>query len=236
MAVRVLLFDLDDTLFDTRWSAEAALAAVGPLVRERCPELGEEQMRATYYAVIREVDGLLADGQLVFDTARALHLHRWHEILARCGADTGHAAVLAERYRITRRENGRLFDDVPEVLALLEGYHAALLTNGPGEMQREKMASVALERWIPEAYISGELGVWKPHAAIFRHALDGMACTAEEAVMVGDSLPNDIAGAAAVGMRTVWVNRHGFGLPPEIRPDAVIEDLRGLPEALSRWR
>jgi FMN phosphatase YigB (HAD superfamily) len=54
--------------------------------------------------------------------------------------------------------------------------------------------------------------------------------------MVGDSLPNDIAGAAALGMRTVWVNRFGAALPAEIRPDAVIEDLRGLAAVLARWQ
>jgi putative hydrolase of the HAD superfamily len=234
MGVQVLFFDLDDTLFDTRGCSEAALAVTGALARECCPELGEEQLRATYHAVIREVDGLLAGGQLAFKTAQALHLHRWHGILARCGADTGHAPLLAERYRLTRREHYRLFDDVPEVLSRLDGHRAALLTNGPGEMQREKIAAVGLEHWLSGVYISGELGVWKPHPEIFRHALNGMACAAEDAVMVGDSLANDIAGAAALGMRTVWVNRYGFALPPEIRPDAVIEDLRGLPELLSR--
>ena len=62
-----------------------------------------------------------------------------------------------------------------------------------------------------------------------------MACTADEAVMVGDSLANDITGAAALGMRTVWVNRYRHELPPEIRPDAVIEDLHGLAAVLDPW-
>jgi putative hydrolase of the HAD superfamily len=236
MAVRVLFFDLDDTLLDSSGCAATALAVTGALARERCPALGEERLRAAYYAVIREVDALLVGGQLAFETAQALHLHRWHAILARCGADTAHAPVLAERYRRARQEHYRLFADVPEVLPLLAGYRAALLTNGPGDMQREKIAAVALERWIPSVYISGELGVWKPHPEIFRHALAGMACAAEDAVMVGDSLANDIAGAAAMGMRTVWVNRYRNELPREIRPDAVIEDLHGLAAVLDRWR
>jgi FMN phosphatase YigB (HAD superfamily) len=116
MAVSVIFFDLDDTLFDTGGCSAAALAVTGALARECCPALTEEQLRVTYYAVIREVDGLLAGRQLAFDTARALHQHRWHAILSRCGADTAHAPVLAERYRRTRQEHYRLFADVPEVL------------------------------------------------------------------------------------------------------------------------
>lgn len=235
MAVRVLFFDLDDTLFDTGGCMAAALVVTGALARERFPALAEEQLRATYYAVLREVDAQLVAGQLAFATAEALHLHRWNTILTRCGVDVAHAPTFAACYRRARQENYRLFADVPEVLPVLTRYRAALLTNGPGDMQREKIAAVAIERWIPAVYISGEIGFWKPDPAIFRHALAAMACTAEEAVMVGDSLPNDIAGAAALGMRTVWVNRYGHQLPAEFRPDAVITDLHGLAAVLERW-
>jgi FMN hydrolase / 5-amino-6-(5-phospho-D-ribitylamino)uracil phosphatase len=55
-------------------------------------------------------------------------------------------------------------------------------------------------------------------------------------VMVGDSLHHDIAGAAALGIRTIWLNRNGQPPEADVEPDAVIEDLRPLPGLLARWR
>ena len=45
--------------------------------------------------------------------------------------------------------------------------------------------------------------VGKPEAPLFRIALERLGLAPAEAAMVGDSLPSDIAGARAVGMRTV---------------------------------
>jgi putative hydrolase of the HAD superfamily len=114
-------------------------------------------------------------------------------------------------------------------------YQVVLLTNGPSDLQRDKIAIVQLEPWIPRIFISGELGFWKPQPAIFRHVLDQLDCPPAAAVMVGDSLSNDIAGAAAVGLRTVWINRHGQPSDAAIRPDATLTDLRPLPALLAEW-
>ena len=79
----------------------------------------------------------------------------------------------------------------------------------------------------------------KPHVAIFQHALEALDVAPEEAVMVGDSLLADVAGAQAMGMTAVWKKNHASpadsGLDANdgsITPDYTIEamgDLRGLP-------
>ena len=55
--------------------------------------------------------------------------------------------------------------------------------------------------------VSGELGAGKPDAAVFDHALGLLGAEREDAVMVGDSLECDVAGARAAGLGAVWVNR-----------------------------
>lgn len=52
---------------------------------------------------------------------------------------------------------------------------------------------------------SAELGYSKPDKRIFEKAFELAGCTAEESVMVGDRLDNDIIPAKAIGMKTVWV-------------------------------
>ncbi|MDQ1562703.1 MAG: hydrolase / 5-amino-6-(5-phospho-D-ribitylamino)uracil phosphatase [Actinomycetota bacterium] len=51
--------------------------------------------------------------------------------------------------------------------------------------------------------------------------------------MIGDSLENDIAGAHAAGITSVWLNRTGEALPSgAVEPDHVIASLSELPALL----
>ncbi len=56
--------------------------------------------------------------------------------------------------------------------------------------------------------------VGKPEAPLFRIALERLGLPSPEAAMVGDSITSDIAGARAVGMRTV-LYAPGGGAPPD---------------------
>jgi putative hydrolase of the HAD superfamily len=60
---------------------------------------------------------------------------------------------------------------------------------------------------------SSEHGYLKPHPSIFNAALQLIGVEAKDAVMVGDSLGQDVAGALSVGMRAVLVRR-GSGNQP----------------------
>ncbi len=71
--------------------------------------------------------------------------------------------------------------------------------------------------------------VGKPMPHIFRAALQRLRMPAEAAAMIGDSLAADVAGAQAVGLRTIWLAPAGavLGAPP---PDLTIHhfnELRG---------
>ena len=70
----------------------------------------------------------------------------------------------------------------------------------------------------------------KPSPAIFTAALDGLGCPASGAVFVGDSARHDIAGAMAVGLKTVQI---GGRVVEGIEPDARIEMLAELPDVLA---
>ncbi len=72
----------------------------------------------------------------------------------------------------------------------------------------------------------------KPHPSIFEAALKLAGVPATDAVMVGDSLSQDIEGARRVGMRGVLVRRSEWvsGTPDPDVP--VIRSLRELTELL----
>jgi putative hydrolase of the HAD superfamily len=73
----------------------------------------------------------------------------------------------------------------------------------------------------------------KPHPSIFRAALELMGVRPDEAAMVGDSVPHDVAGAQQAGMRPILLARSGDLAQPS--PDVVvIPSLLDLPAVLDR--
>ena len=77
---------------------------------------------------------------------------------------------------------------------------------------------------------SCESGYRKPHPAIYQEALDAMGVRPEETIFVGDRLDADVAGPAALGMRTVLTlqYRQEDHTTAPVRPDAVIYHLSEL--------
>jgi HAD superfamily hydrolase (TIGR01549 family) len=146
------------------------------------------------------------------------------------GGDTrGSRACALEMTRAWEQaENFELYDDVLPVLAELRrlGLCIGLVSN----TGRDLDAFVAHHRLDVDAAISsGAFGRTKPHASIFRAALEGLGVEPHEAVMVGDSLEDDVEGARALGMRGLLVDREGRH--PEWG-DERLDDLRELPAAL----
>jgi HAD superfamily hydrolase (TIGR01458 family) len=78
----------------------------------------------------------------------------------------------------------------------------------------------------------------KPNAAFFAQALDMMNVSADEALMVGDDIENDIAGAQRAGLRAVLVctGKHAADHPllQSIHPDVILPSIASLPQYLSK--
>jgi len=154
----------------------------------------------------------------------------WANALADQGADDPElAAELAERFGVERRARHHTFADVPSALDALAG-PMVVVTNGASCLQREKLAASGLEPRFDAVVVSGDLGIGKPDASIFRHALDRVG--ADHGVMIGDSLDRDVDGALAAGLDAVWINRFGAGPGRAGVPE--IADLSELAAALGQ--
>lgn len=130
-----------------------------------------------------------------------------------------------------QHDNFDLYEDAPPVLAELRRYglKIALISN----TGRELDGFVGHHRLdVDVALASRAHGRTKPHPSIFEAALEALGVDAVEAVMVGDSLEDDVEGAAQVGLRAILVDRDGRH--PEFSPRLV--DLYGLPAALGLVR
>jgi HAD superfamily hydrolase (TIGR01662 family) len=121
--------------------------------------------------------------------------------------DTYAAAVEMERAWV-HAQHFELYEDVQPALAALRdrGLRIGLLSN----TARDLADFVAHHRLEVDAVLTSRThGKTKPHETIFRRMLDLLDVAAEEAVMVGDTLEDDVEGAVAVGMNAVLVDREG---------------------------
>ena len=127
-----------------------------------------------------------------------------------------------------RHENFDLYDDVLDTIAALRaaGLRIGLVSNSARDV-REFARHHGLD--VDAGISSFHHGHTKPHASIFRAVLDLLGVEPAEALMVGDTIADDIEGALAVGMRAILLDRDGRW--PEFEPR--IESLRDLLSVLT---
>jgi FMN hydrolase / 5-amino-6-(5-phospho-D-ribitylamino)uracil phosphatase len=222
-ALRAVLFDVDFTL--CRPGPELGPGGYQALGRDYGLELDPARYDQARLAAIEDLE---RHPELDHDEEVWV---RFTEDIVRGMGGRESGAVGEIALQIVRRweqaAHFELYDDVLPVLRALRrrGLKLGLVSN----TSRDLAAFVShfgleVDGWIA----SGSYGKVKPSPLIFRAALELVGCEAECAAMVGDSPDDDIAGANAVGMRAVLLDRAGRF------PDAAdrIESLDELPAAL----
>ena len=103
----------------------------------------------------------------------------------------------------------------------------------PSPVVRELLQRDGLLGYFDGMSFSDEVGHYKPHPAIFEHALAGLGSVpAASAAHVGDRVRTDVDGAAAMGMTAVRYNGVYEDELGGQRDGAVVRDLRELPQLL----
>ncbi len=229
---RTVLFDLDGTLISERAGVPSARAAVAAALRSR----GHEVSNETYSAAAQQVidDELAANGGSWPATFSRIDAIRG--ALERVGAPGELAGALEPVYKRERMAGLELLPGAAGLLEALRGVvPLGLITNGPSDEQREKLRRCALGGYFEAIVVSGELGIAKPEAAIFEAALEALGGEASASVYIGNSYANDVEGAAAVGMDTIWIDHRGRGAP-ETAKAAATATIRSMDEVLALLR
>ena len=179
------------------------------------------------------------DDSLVDRTAT---LHRWAEqhlpvpvpraadpLLRRFGLHRL-VARLAALFERSEPRSYRLEQGVREALERVRraGWSVAVITNGNRRTQPAKIASAGIEPLVDAIVISSHEGIAKPDPRVFRLAALRADASLEGAWVIGDDLRQEIAGAARLGLRSVWLNPLGR------RPSEDVDlQARSFPEAVA---
>jgi HAD superfamily hydrolase (TIGR01509 family) len=131
-----------------------------------------------------------------------------------------------------------MVDAAPGAVDLLQSLkksdtRVGVVTNG-GPLQRAKAARAHVLAEVETCVVSSESGAEKPHARPFLEALVALGARAQDTTFVGDNPEDDIQGARALGMRTVWIS-HGRRWPEDLPPpDHVVARLSEVGDVLER--
>jgi putative hydrolase of the HAD superfamily len=131
-----------------------------------------------------------------------------------------------------------LYEEVPGVLRELTaaGIRIGLISNSH-RCLASFQSHFELGGFIAGAISGPEHGFMKPNPTIFKAALAQVKARADESVMVGDSVRQDIEGALRTGMRAMLLHRGRLRHPEEASLSArgvrVVRSLGELPTALS---
>ena len=218
MTITCITFDLDDTLWESGPVLENAEVRLYEWIGRTCPDIAHTlpydalvAHRHAHYATIPEIRHDLTRARI-----------SWLESLLR---EWGYASELAETgFRVFREHRNAvtLFDDAARVLGELgERFAVGAITNGNADVNH-----IGIGHLFDFVVTPARAGAAKPESAIFELALSTAGARPESAVHVGDDPMRDIAGAAALGIRTVWMNPQGREWPLASQPDAEIRSLR----------
>lgn len=224
--VRLITFDLDDTLWPCQPVIQAAEAVCHAWLSREAPRLAArynpEQLREHRLAMMRRHPEIVHD--LTEVRRRALA-----DLLARFGypEELAQRAVLvfrAARNRVTP------YAGVVDALSRLRvGYTLVSVTNGNAEI-----AHTPLRASFDLSLTAAEVGAARPDPAIFRVASARSGIPLSAFLHVGDDPLRDVRAARGLGLATVWVNRDGRDWPSDLEPaNLIVADIGELPDRLA---
>jgi FMN hydrolase / 5-amino-6-(5-phospho-D-ribitylamino)uracil phosphatase len=214
---RLVLFDLDDTLCDHDGSLRIRLhASFTAAFNGNPPDNIEEIVE-------------ISIERSVFGTDHFAEVLEPHGVTEQEFIQAAVDTYVSDRFR-----GLKLFPEAVDVVKTVRQQTGiGMITNGPSDIQRQKLDLLGIEPLFPFILVSEEVDIWKPDPRIFERAMELGNAERYETVYIGDNPDHDVGGAKAAGITSIWVNRAGVQFPHAEGPDYQISDLREIFELLS---
>jgi putative hydrolase of the HAD superfamily len=201
--LKVVLFDLDDTLVDQEGASRSALL-------DWLPELGldlddpEEQVVA-WAGIAEEAYGRYQRRELTFAQQRRVRVREF------LGADAtdDEADELFSGYLSRYEQAWTAFDDAVPVLRRVRdaGLVVALLTNGDSAHQRLKLDLTGLAEHLDVVVSSDDLPAGKPDPRAYAATCQILGVAPGDVLMVGNDVEKDFQGPLGAGLGAVLLDR-----------------------------
>lgn len=221
--IDTLLFDLDNTLLDFD-KAEAnaltkALWDAGITVTE--------EMLSRYNKINLAQWKLLEQGKM---TREEVKIRRFKLLFQEFDIKISPEDV-AKHYQTYLGQGHYFIEGAEEVLEKLSTkYRIYVVTNGTLSVQRGRLESSGIKKYLQGIFISEEIGYNKPSVEYFNKCFTQIPdFKKENTVIIGDSLSSDIQGGINAGIKTIWFHRpQDLTKNSQPKPDYEIKSLKSL--------
>jgi HAD superfamily hydrolase (TIGR01549 family) len=196
---RLIIFDLDDTLFDYTETERSA-------VIEACESFGVA-LAGDLYSKYKMANDIVR-GQypkITPDNIQRFRFARAAKFLALINRSEVAPEDFVEQY-LDRSTVGILISGVQETLEALEGIPKVVATNGSNYPRRNKLESSTIAKHFCGFFSAENLGVAKSHPAYFLKIIQHCDVPKEHVLIVGDDYRLDIENAINIGVDCCWFN------------------------------
>ncbi|TDZ36923.1 Glyceraldehyde 3-phosphate phosphatase [Colletotrichum spinosum] len=196
-AVKLVVFDLDSTLFDHDAAVKAALLAVHGTSKAKSDEVALK-----YDAALQAAHAAYDNNEISYKDIGSRMLKLFFAAIAIHDHTDEEAKALQESYKKPYRRNRRATPGSIELLCRLweKHYHVAVLSNGRTAVQDELAYFIGIRELVDCILTSDEVGVRKPATRGFQQLAERFGVAPEEIMMVGDSVEADIKGSCDAGV------------------------------------
>ena len=224
MTIKLITFDLDDTLWDNLVVIKEAVRQCYTWLLDNYPKLadhydidGLDTMKNQFREKHPEFRHQVSRARIIaMEMALEQAGYSREEVVS--GAEAAFEVFSQWRRRIA------YYPGVLETLEYLnEHYMLAALTNGNIEM-----ANLRIERFFDFVLKAEDINSSKPDPLMYQMAMEKASVTASEMLHIGDSPENDILAPMQLGIRTVWFNPQNEPWTHDAQPDYVIKSIPEL--------
>jgi len=215
--ITAVLFDIDDTLVDTRGAFRHALAVVAE--RYLTAEISADDLVTTWRADAGGHYRAFTRGEIGYREQRMRRANELHAMYGGPELDDGGFDAWDEVFEQAFQAGWVAHEDVGEVLDALDaaGIPYGALSNARVAYQEHKLEIAGLSR-VPMLVGVDTLGFGKPDPRVFALAAERIGAAPANLAYVGDEYDIDAVAATDAGMLGVWIDR-GFAHRPVERTE-----------------
>ncbi|KZX12704.1 TIGR02253 family HAD-type hydrolase [Methanobrevibacter curvatus] len=194
--MKVIFFDIDDTLLGTSNFAKVAReAAINMMVENGLPLSHSEAYNLLQEIIVEKGSNYNKHFNLLTERVYG----KENPMLIALGMVSYHNVKFALL---------KPFAKTLDILIYLKskGYRLAVISNGRTIKQWEKLVRLNLHNFFDEVITSEEVSIEKPNKGIFEESLKRMNTKAENSIMVGNKFDVDVLGGLNAGMDGILVN------------------------------
>ena len=201
--IKIVLFDLDDTLYEFGSAEQTGRAAIRDYA-ERVIGVDGEAFMACFVDMLRFQ--MRVHGNSPGSHSRAI---RSQLVCEKMGIPLHHAPILNDLFWNSYISSIHPFPGIPELFAKIRdsGRKIGVCTNMTADWQMKKLAQLGLIDQCDFIVSSEEADAEKPVRAIFDLCVEKAGCLASECLFIGDNPVCDIRGALDAGMNALWFSQ-----------------------------